>query len=126
MSKLPFLAAAIALGLPMPALAKAEAKPEAHAKADTGTCVACQYVVNLSWRIAGNTPGATWSLLRTGRGEIASGPVVYSSTQDYTDGGGGAKGLLNCETNYEYVLRVAVGNRVVSTQPIVGRTRDCL
>ncbi len=34
MSKLPFLAAAIALGLPMPALAKAEAKPEAHAKAE--------------------------------------------------------------------------------------------
>ena len=29
MSKLPFLAAAIALGLPMPALAKAEAKPAA-------------------------------------------------------------------------------------------------
>ncbi|WP_447752384.1 hypothetical protein [Sphingopyxis fribergensis] len=34
MSKLPFLAAAIALGLPMPVFAKAEAKPEAHAKAE--------------------------------------------------------------------------------------------
>jgi hypothetical protein len=99
---------------------------EALAKADTGTCIPCQYVVNLSWRIAGSTPGATWSLLRIGPGEIASGPVVYSSTEDYTDGGGGTKGLLECETDYEYVLRVAVGNRVVSTQPIVGRTGDCL
>ena len=99
---------------------------EAYAKADTGTCIPCQYVVNLSWRIAGNTPGATWSLLRTGTGEIASGPVVYSSTEDYTDGGGGTKGFLDCETDYEYMLRVAVASRVVSTQPIIGRTGDCL
>ena len=84
------------------------------AKTDTSNSI------SVSWHIQGEMPGATYTITRTGAGVINSGTVVYGQTlMDIDDD-------LQCETTYNYILRVFVAGRTVTTNPISAQTGSCI
>jgi hypothetical protein len=75
------------------------------------------YRVSLSFRVAGDVPGATYTLSK--EGDSTSGSVQYGQTQSFTDTD------LECGTTYEYRLQIDVGNREVNANPVSATTPDC-
>ena len=92
---------------------------ESLVKADTGGI----NEIDLSWRILGNPPGATWSLLRPGAGVVGSGKVAYTVIQQFTDDS--VESFPPCTTRYQYQLRVMVAGRIILTEAIEAEPTYC-
>jgi hypothetical protein len=75
--------------------------------------------ISISRHIQGNVLGATYTITRGTGPVIASGGVAYGITETFLDMD------LNCNTQYQYTLRVNVAGRVVTTAPITAMTSAC-